>query len=264
MRFEYDPALVEQATFLAARAGAEHECALHQLLDPLYGIPDVELRLRGFRAAYADMFRRMGLDRIVPAYTRLFPRIGNRLTRCLVRQAERLRAQSVDLYHDKTVQGATAAVPTLIIALCPEFFLDPAQLRPWMYRQLLHVDDMLDDEFAYHRALPEVSATERNLIRDRYGVLWDMYVEGRLVRSGLIDRREAERLWPSLVRLLTHNGQRPSRKHFERLLNARALKHEHLLSWAVAPAKFLSHEGDNEYDGLRGTESRAVCGHTRA
>lgn len=233
IRFEYDPQLVEQATFLAARNDTTRECALHETLDPLYAIPDRELRQREFRIAYGRLFHLNGLDRIIPAYTAAFPHINRYLTRCLIREAERARAQIIDLYNDKT--GDTSA-QILIIALCPDFLLNPTRLAPWMYRQLQHVEDMLDSGFAYDRTLPGVSTAQQNLIRDRYAALWDTYVEGRLIRAGKIDDQGIERLWQSFCRAFTYAGQSPSRLEFDELLNSNDRTHAQLISWAAGDA----------------------------
>ena len=56
-------------------------------------------------------------------------------------------------------------------------------------RDLLHVADMLDPSFRYAPSPPAVEggATREKLVRDRYRVLWDLSVDGRLVSRGLLD-----------------------------------------------------------------------------
>lgn len=251
MTFEYDPQLVEQTTFLAARRDPANECAMHELLDPLYGIGDAELRQRGFREAYGKLFREFGLDRIVPAYARTFPLLSGRLGRCIVREAERRRAQSADLYRDKTGGRGNNGEQVLIIALCPECLVDQDRLRPWLLRQLRHIEDMVDDRFAYERDLPDAPAVRQNLIRDRYALLWDIFVESRLIRSGKIAGDCVGALRLSFDKTFARDGQSPSRPVFEKLMDEDGLTHAQLMSWATERDRLLgnenrAHHGENE------------------
>lgn len=255
MRFEYGPQLVEQATFLASRSDPERECAMHELLDPLFRIDDTESRQRAFRDAYGVLFRRFGLDEIVPAQARAFPLLRTRLGRCIVREAERRRAQSADLYRDKSKEGTNDGERVLIIALCPECLVDQDRLCPWLLRQLRHIEDMVDERFGYECELPGASAVQQNLIRDRYGLLWDIFVECRLLRSGRISGDGVGALRRSFEKAFTRDGQSPSRVDFDRLLKRDDLTHAQLMSWAAEPY-LLPKE---EKGGNRGEKAIVDC-----
>jgi hypothetical protein len=259
MRFEYDPQLVEQTTFLAARSDPEKECAMHELLDPLYKIGDAELRQRAFREVYGELFRRFGLDQIVPAYARTFPLLSGRLGRCIVREAERRRAQSADLYRDKTGGRANNGEQVLIIALCPECLLDQDRLRPWLYRQLRHIEDMVDEGFAYECDLPAAPAVQQNLIRDRYAVLWDIFVEGRLIQSERLCNDGVGGLWLSFSKSFARDGRTPPKATFERLMASVGLTHAQLLAWATEPCRLLDEGigGSNDHDDTKSGTVRA-------
>jgi hypothetical protein len=255
MKFEYDPQLVEQATFLAARSNPENECAMHELLDPLYRIGDAELRQRAFRDAYGKLFRRFGLDRIVPAYAGAFPLLSRRLGRCIVREAERRRVQSADLYRDKSEGRANVGEQVLIIALCPECLVDQDRLCSWLNRQLRHIEDMVDERFAYECELPAGTPVQQNLIRDRYAILWDIFVESRLIRSGVLGSDGVGGLWLSFSKAFTRNGRTPSKAVFERLWAAGNLTHPQLMFWATEPCQLL----ENGEGGSNGGCERAGC-----
>ena len=256
MRFEYDPQLVEQATFLAARSNPGNECAMHELLDPLYRIGDTELRQSAFREAYSQLFRGFGLHQIVPAYAWTFPLLSGRLERCIVREAERRRAQSADLYRDKSEGRTNGGEQVLIIALCPECLVDQDRLRPWLNRQLRHIEDMVDERFAYECELPAGTAVQQNLIRDRYAILWDIFVESRLIRSAVLCSDGVGGLWLSFSRAFARDGRTPSKAVFERLLAAENLTHTQLMSWATDPCHLLE---EGEGGGNGGSESAVAC-----
>lgn len=230
IRLDYDPRFVEQATFLAARGAPERECALHEKTDPLYRIDDAELRQRAFREAYAELFRQFGLERPVTTVIMEFPLIRERLPRGVIHEADRRRSQAVDLVTENGFASSGGRV--LMIALCPEVLLDRDVLEPWLRRELLHVEDMLDEAFGYSDDVPGDSPCERNLVRERYGVLWNIYVEGRLRRMGKISSDDENRLWGLFARAFARHGQPPDYHAFARILNSDRLTHSQLMRWA--------------------------------
>jgi hypothetical protein len=247
IRFEYDPQLVEQATFLAARRDVKKECALHVALDRLYSIDDIELRHRFFCESHAELFRRFGLDQIVPAYIGTFRLINERLGRCIIREAERARAQSVDLYREKSLVAAERGGQVMIIALCPDSLLDGKRLGPWLYRQLQHVEDMLDERFSYEDKLPEAPAPQQNVLRDRYAAIWDIYVESRLLRSRKVVDHDCHTLWHAFCKAFSCDAVATARSAFEKLMGTDSLAHPQILAWATEPSRLLEGEGvENE------------------
>ncbi len=245
IRFEYDPQLVEQATFLAARQDAEKECTLHETLDRLYCIDDGELRQRLFREWNGGLFRRFGLDQVVPSYVRGFPLINGGLERCVVREADRARAQSVDLYREKSGGETALGHRVMIVALCPDAFLEPGRLGPWLYRQLQHIEDMLEERFAYEPNLPDLAAPRQNAVRDRYAAIWDVYVEGRLIRSGKLQEDNVQRLWPVFCKAFPSDAVSTVRGMFEKVLAADVLTHPQILAWATEPRRLFQGEGED-------------------
>ncbi len=236
MRFDYDPKLVEQATFLAARRDPEKECALHEAIDGIYKVADMELRRRTFRRTYGELFRRFGLERTVSALVSEFTLVSEKLARCVVREAERAQAQCVDLYRDKNMGGEGLGDQVLIMAVCPDALLDSTRLAPWLYRQLQHVEDMLDERFAYDPNLPPAPVMQQNIIRDRYAALWEILIEGKLRRAGKVAAHPMERLWTVFAGAFPGNGSSASRRVFDTLLTVSDYTHPQLLAWATEPA----------------------------
>ena len=82
--------------------------------------------------------------------------------------------------------SAAGEAPTIILYLRPQSFLEADSLRALLDRELLHVADMLDPTFGYAKELPVRSEDPAyaNLLRERYRVVWDRTIDGRLSRSG--------------------------------------------------------------------------------
>ncbi|GFO82630.1 MAG: hypothetical protein A49_22570 [Methyloceanibacter sp.] len=99
---------------------------------------------------------------------------------------------------------------------------------------------MLDERFAYDPNLPAAPAVQQNAIRDRYAVLWDILIEGKLVRSGKISAQNLDRLWTAYARGFSSSGRSAPREEFDKLLTFGDYTHPQLLSWATETVGFIS------------------------
>jgi hypothetical protein len=72
------------------------------------------------------------------------------------------------------------------IRIRPGTLADERRALEFLRRELLHVSDMLDPAFGYEPRLPRspTGPPEDRLVRDRYAVLWNCSVDGRLAGSG--------------------------------------------------------------------------------
>lgn len=231
MQFVYHPELVEQAVLLASRNEAR-ECELHECVDQLYAIADLELRDRAFRRAYAEKFATWGLNHALEDVLGAL-NLPRGIGQCLVVQAGRAKHQQVDLL-------AKNEAHTLLIQVRAEALLEPGPLRPWLRSELCHVADMLDEQFGYKPDEITGSSWERKLRQDRYMIVWRIYVAGRLKRAGHSSELELSALRTAFAKAFTHHGTAASSAAFDRVVNAQSLTHSELLDWAVAPETLAS------------------------
>ncbi len=236
LTIEYEQSLVETAVFLAVRRDERLECELHQAVDPLYKIPDEELRQREFVPVFRDFFTKLRFDRLISGLLAERPLIGELVDRCVVREAARRKAQSAELLVQSDKVGEERGGQTLVIQLCPQSFIETGRFITLMRRELLHVADMLDERFAYLRETFSGEPSRQNLQRDRYRVLWDIYVEGRLERERFGVKREKERLERAFGRVFANGTAGPDGGVFARVFDAPLLTHRHFMEWAREPA----------------------------
>jgi len=240
MRVEYDPVLIEKTVRVAVRGRADLEAELHRRIDPVYAESDRERQEQLFGTAFAEAFSRLGLDRRLGGLLRERPILVEGVGRCVVHEAVRARSQSAELFVQP---GATRPGPehrTLVLQVCPEALAAPKSLVPWMRRELLHVADMLDARFGYRRADLDSLPVACNVLRDRYRVLWDVFVEGRLIREECAERDAVEMLWGAFRR--TFPPEARERGRFEVLLSDPAITHARLMAWANRPDLLLESE----------------------
>lgn len=246
MQFEYHPDFVEQAVFLASRLDAERECGLHAVVDRLYAIADAETKDRAFREAYAERFTQWRLGAALAGAIDEWKAPAGRVSRCVVIPASRKSNQNVDLLVKPITVSETQH--TLLLQLRPQSLFEPTALRSWLHRELQHVSDMLDEDFGYEPRDLDGAAWERNVQRDRYSVLWRIYVAGRLMREGRCDDRELATLRTAFRRAFTHHGVAPSGEAFDCLLDRERLTHAQLLEWAKRPESLLKDEYPAQVD----------------
>lgn len=223
---EYDPALLEAAV-LCAVTGHPEEAPFRAARDPLYELDDGEEREAAFAALHVRWFERLGLA--VPLAQALAeqPRVAAGCARCVVGRAVAARDEGADL------RGAPPAPPVLLVRLRPETIADPACLLRLLRRELQHVADMLHPDFGY---APRPGAAARGLpdalLAARYRVLWDAWVDGRLVRQGYLPAtaraerlRDFARAFPGLADRLEDA--------FDRFFLAARCTHAELLAFAA-------------------------------
>ncbi len=190
----YAPDLLEEAVLTAERTmSTVGRWEFRRERDRLYELPDHDQREERFRSLHLRWFVRLGLHRVVEqaiaerealARTQkdsrpIFPTDG-RVVRAVTRSEE-----GADLM-DRVLPEHAGLRPLLVIRLRPAMLLEPDALRALLRHELTHIGDMLDSAFGYERTLPpcDDGPSGENIVRDRYRVLWDVTIDGRLARAG--------------------------------------------------------------------------------
>jgi hypothetical protein len=224
----------------------------------VYRIADANARESGFSKVHERWFVRLGLDASVRGLIQERPLIELQVQRCHVREAPGRRRQNVELFVRQGTNGDPDIQRALFIDICPDFLLDADRLRSWLQRELLKVSDMLDDAFAYSPVLPETHRAKQNLIRDRYGVLWDIYVEARLQPASNSDELHP-RLRERFERAFACGGAGASTQCLRALLDFTAPTHSCLLGWASEPETLPGRRPDLGSDWLTPGELCPLC-----
>jgi hypothetical protein len=213
IRLSFDPTLVEEAVLLAERRmPAEDARAFRRDRDQAYSVEDADEGEARFRALHMRWFRRRGLCSTIEETVRERPEVAFALTEGRVVRALTSQEERADLI-DWIPPHAADPQPMLVLRLRPAIITETEILRRLLRHELLHVADMLSPAFGYERALPpsDDGPSHDNILRDRYRVLWDVTVDGRLVRSGLLGGHAREARWSefrSVFRMSSEQGRR--------------------------------------------------------
>jgi hypothetical protein len=256
----YEPRLVEDAV-MAVLPGRAEEPVFRTERDGLYTISDRDEREARFSAVHVAWFERLGLAQPVTDALREQPSVAARTTGCLVTGAASRREEGAELFVAAGASGTETGRRTAVLRLCPGAFADRETLRALLRHELMHVADMLAPTFGYTPRWVG-AATEMlpdALVRERYRVLWNTSVDGRLARRGWTPPGvRATRLaeftgaFPMLGR---HTGAA-----FERLFAGRRPTHTELVQFAVEPERILEAGRGGERQPPHPGERCPLCG----
>lgn len=236
---EYEPRLVEEAVIRALRGRAEEQ-EFRDRRDRLYEIDDQEEREAGFRELHLAWFERLGFGREVDRALQEQPSVLARAARCLVVYAPSALDEGAELFVSSGTGQGGIPQGAVLIRLAPETLALTDRLRPLLRHELLHIADMLNPRFGYEPSLPPLAAgpAHVHLVRDRYRVLWDSYVDGRLARLGWAPAAARTERLADFARAFPMLGQR-TEEIFHRLFNGTAWTHRELLAFAIDPGQAL-------------------------
>lgn len=185
VQVRYDEDLVEEAVFFCARSLRPSLPPLQVVRfqrerEKLYRILDPDARNAAFFQLHLEWFREWGLDQPLVACLDEFPSLRQALNVLAVRKTVSRRDEGAELY----VNGSGER--TGLIALRTEWLAEGAALRDLLRHELTHLHDMVNPAFAYVPVLdlPGLNAAQRRTAQERYRLLWDVSIDGRLAARG--------------------------------------------------------------------------------
>jgi hypothetical protein len=184
----YDPRLLEEAVFHAQRDSYVRK-ELDEQRNRIYEVPDLDERERLFLDLNRTWFERLGLGKGVEDALREQPLIASQVGNCFIVCATQAKEEGAELFVAQDGQRDNPGQRTLRVLLRPESLLNSASLKPFLRHEFYHIADMLDPAFAYEPMLPKADGgpTYDTLITNRYRVLWDVTINGRMARRGWCD-----------------------------------------------------------------------------
>ena len=226
-RLEFDPRLMEGAVLLRISDHTQ-EAEFHQERERIYEIRDEEKRDQRFCELHQRWFVRLDLAHAVESALGDYPLLKRDTRGCRVMFAMFSKQEGADLY------GTSPA--TIVIKLRPLSLLDASTLLTFLRHEFMHLHDILDPCFAYQLELPqsEVGPTYDNLIRERYRVLWDTWIDGRLFRQNRASADVKQRRQAEFKATFSMLGEGWEAK-FSQWFNWPVRRHEDLLAFALHP-----------------------------
>jgi len=196
MQLRYDDDFVEGAVFVCANSRHHPPPPLqvrrfHRAREKCYEVLDPDERNTAFFNLHLEWFREWSLERAIIGPLDEFPSLRAALNALVFRKARVKSDEGAELYVSP--ENGRAGV----VALRVERFDQLDALAQLLRHEFTHLHDMLNPAFGY---APQFHVAGRNpsqqrLIRERYRLLWDITIDGRLSVSprGEIGSRQQHR-----------------------------------------------------------------------
>lgn len=236
MNLRYDEDFVEAAVFLCARGERPgippaQVARFHRERERAYALLDPDERNNAFFQVHLAWFREWNLEQDLTSPLEQLPLLCRTADLLVFRQARHRTDEGAELYVNPAGQRAA------VVALRPERFKNSGALGDFLRHEFLHLHDMLDPEFGYepHLRLPGGLAAQERLVRERYRLLWDITIDGRLTRAGHRPSATPEQHRAALARAFPVWPEEKHARTFECLFSDTAPRHANLAKLAADP-----------------------------
>ena len=241
MQLRYDEDFVEGAVFVCASGKVAGVAPLlirrfHHEREKLYSVLDPDARNAAFFRVQLDWFREWRLEKVLSRVLGEFPLLPGALNVLAFRKARAKNEEGAELFvSEETGRNG-------IVALRPERFTNIEGLCCFLRHELTHLQDMIDPAFGYspHLQLPGQSAAQQRLTRERYRLLWDVTIDGRLTNSGRATLTSHEAHQTMFERAYSFWPAEKKESVFKQLWYGRQPRHGDLLAMASDPRELNS------------------------
>lgn len=238
---EFQPRLVEEAV-LRAIAGHREESLFRKERDQLYECRDNDGREVAFQQLHQSWFNRLGLGNPLRQVFELWPILTTSTHRCLLIKGRSKKDIGAELYlapHECDVSEHERRI--IVIQLTPELLCQSQQLLDFLRHELLHIVDMLDPSFGYEPDFPKtfVGPAYDHFLQARYGVFWDITIDGRLYQNGWLPSSVREKHW-TIFKHAFSGSEEKLEKTFSYFFDEGQHTHRELMAYAQHPEKWLS------------------------
>ena len=166
----------------------------------------------------------------------------NELSYDLAREfEERIKEVTVKRAINKVDEGSNvlnrvSGNPLIEMRVLASRFSNPEEaqeLDAFLICEFMHAKDMVDPEFDYEDAFIPGNPSVKNLITARFRLLWNMYVDSRLGRMGVVATIPKEGRYREFDNFYRKVPEKQRKGIFEGLWRTERLTHEELLSMAT-------------------------------
>jgi hypothetical protein len=168
-----------------------------------------------------------------------FPLLSEALRILAFRKSRGKSDEGTELYVNKTGERNG------VVAICPERLGNDTDLGPFMRHELAHLQDMVNPAFGYvpELAVASPSPGQQRLARERYRMLWDVSIDGRLLGVGRQTVATKERRWVEFRGVFDFWTQATQEQVFNTIWNDPRPTHRALEELVCAPRQLQTVAG---------------------
>lgn len=239
-RIDYQPQLVEEAVLLAMR-GHEDEHLFRYERNQVYERFPADERETAFQQLHQSWFDILKMNRPLLQCLDTWPLLREATQQCLVMKARAPKEAGAELYRAAESRAHGEYPPqTILIQLAAQTLTQPEAALVFFRHELLHIADMLDPRFEYAPNFPKSDAgpAHDHLLQNRYAVLWDVIIDGRLHQRGWAAPVAREKHFENFKRVFSGPEEKIT-KVFEHFFERNSHTHHELIAFAQRPEKWL-------------------------
>lgn len=252
----YAPALMEEIVHLeTARREKAGEPGLSweylKRSDDIYEELPIKQRERAFQILHEEFFKVLEVSATLPKVLGEFPILCEQIRVVAVSRAMRRRDEEADLNAGKDVVG---------VKVRSERLHDTDAAQRFLRHELMHVQDMLDEGFGYDLTvgfgglLPGLV----EIVRNRYRLLWDIFIDARIERNGWKSVSGREKRWAEFDAMYLKLPAQERKVKFDDFWQQNDLTHPELMT--LARSGDLSGEENDTVDGKALMRGRPLPG----
>ncbi len=233
LQINFDSTFIEEAVFLLMRTkqGDNLYRDFCNEKEEIYqkGISGDE-RDNAFKLLYKKYFCSLGLEDFLKNICKDFPYLHKPEIRVVVKRVWNKKQEEAELYvqpHQKTVY----------LGILVRRILDLYFLESFLRHEFTRISDMLSLDFQYspHPVLGGKNEIEDNLIRERFRLLWDFYIDARLRGKGVKTIKSCEEHKEEFERKFFFSAVPEREQILTKIHGCESLMQIDLLSWAGDP-----------------------------
>lgn len=230
---DFDSTFIEEAVFLLMRSKQAEEL-YRDFCNEKEGIYQKTIstneRDNAFKLLYGKYFLSLSLEDFFNNICKDFPYLYKPEIRGVVKRVWNKKHEEAELYvqpHQKTVY----------LGILVRRILDLAFLESFLRHELMRISDMLSFDFQYlpHPMLGGKNEIEDNLIRERFRLLWDFYIDARLRGKGFETIKSFEEQKEEFERKFFFLALLEREQILYKIQDCESLVQIDLLSWAGDP-----------------------------
>lgn len=241
LSIHYDPRLMEEVVFHIQRDSYVLK-ELDKQRNRIYELPDPEEREKRFNDLNQSWFDRLSLGKTIEQALQEQPVVNSLVESCFVVRATQAKEEGAELFVATDRGGEKIERRTLRILIRPESLLEQKSALTFLRHELFHIADMLDPAFAYAPTLPKTDdgPVYDSLIINRYRIVWDVTINGRMVRRGWLSNCAREQQL-SEFRQIFPMLEGKTEECFQRFFGVDQPKHSELAAFALHPRAIAGH-----------------------
>ncbi|MEK7306349.1 MAG: hypothetical protein AAB014_01810 [Nitrospirota bacterium] len=196
-KIEYDPKLTEEIVSqglknLESEGNMRIPDQFRAECDPIYDQypiadrDDIDFE-DAFRGIYRRFFKILGYEDILRSALLEYPVIDEKVGEIVVKVCYAVEKEEANLVKRKIEDPERGALSVVTLQITSPRFFEKEGLKIFLRHELMHVTDMLDPGFCYDDNPLGVTPSEECIVKNHYSLIWDIYIDQRLVRSERLD-----------------------------------------------------------------------------